>query len=75
MNTPKGKFTTQTCSRCGGAQRVVDPLWLRAERQESGVTLRAMARRLGFSAAYVSDVERGRRAALPRLVAEYEALR
>lgn len=39
------------------------------------MTLREMARRIGVSAAYLSDVERGRRAALPRLVVAYEALR
>ncbi len=34
---------------------------LRAERQRKRISLRAMARTLGISAAYLSDVELGRR--------------
>jgi len=34
---------------------------LRGKRVECGVSVREMARRIGFSAAYVSDVETGRR--------------
>ena len=34
---------------------------LRRERERNGVTLRAMAKQLGISAAYLSDIELGRR--------------
>jgi len=34
---------------------------VRTIREGNGITLRELARRLGWSAAYVSDIERGRR--------------
>lgn len=36
---------------------------LRTKREEMGVSLREMARRVGISAAYLSDIERERRTA------------
>jgi transcriptional regulator with XRE-family HTH domain len=36
-------------------------MWLRWQRERAGVCLREAARRLGTSAAYLSDVERGAR--------------
>jgi len=72
--TTIGKFTTEACQRCGSVVPVVDPRWLRAEREWAGLTLREMACRLGVSATYLSDVERGRRSALPRIVTAYDAL-
>lgn len=73
--TETPKWTKQPCPRCGHAESIVNPGWLRSERQQAGLTLREMARRLGFSAPYISDIEHGRRAALPKIVAAYEALR
>lgn len=47
---------------CGtGEIEVLDPRWLREVREGAGVSVREMARRLGHSAPYVSDVERGKR--------------
>lgn len=74
MSNPRGKYTTEKCQRCGSIGRVVDPHWLRAERQDAEITLREMARRLGVSATYLSDIERGRRSAMPRIVAAYEGI-
>lgn len=34
---------------------------VRSIREANGISLRELARRLGWSAAYVSDIERGRR--------------
>lgn len=34
---------------------------VRTIRESNGISLRELARRLGWSAAYVSDIERGRR--------------
>jgi len=51
------------CACCGGSGRVVvfDGSSLRKRRQLTGVTLRELARRIKVSAAFVSDIELGRR--------------
>lgn len=68
------KYRDEPCSKCGASQTVVDGAWLRALRIVAGYSLRAVAAKLNFSAPYLSDVERGRRAALPHIVKGYEAL-
>jgi transcriptional regulator with XRE-family HTH domain len=68
------KFTDEPCPRCGSAQRVVNGAWLRERRTRAGLSLRDVGARLGYSAVYLSDIERGRRNALPRIVKVYEAL-
>lgn len=57
----------ETCHRCGGSG--VEPrdpreegAEMRAAREARRIGLREMARRLNVTAAYVSDLERGRRA-------------
>jgi transcriptional regulator with XRE-family HTH domain len=55
----------EPCRRCGGSGIEVD--WqafgarIRAARNERGMGLREMARKVGCSPAFVSDLERGRR--------------
>jgi len=53
------------CIRCGGSGKEPDHKALgqamRAKREASGLTLRSLAKRLSFSAAYISDLELGRR--------------
>ena len=68
------KFTNEACSRCGAARRVVNGAWLRQQRQAARITLRDMAKRLGFSAPYICDIELNRRHALPKIVKVYEEL-
>ncbi len=67
--------TTRTfeCVYCGGKGTITrtNPAWLRYIRERAGVTLRGMAKRLGVSAAYVCDVEKGRRAIPDSWRAEY----
>jgi len=43
-------------------------------REYKNVSLRELARRLGFSAAYLSDVELGRRGCSNALLANYKLL-
>lgn len=52
------------CARCNGsgATFAVDPQSLRASRKRAGISLREVARRLSFSAGYISDIEFGKRA-------------
>lgn len=53
------------CPKCEGTGKVLDPRAegevLRKYRQKCAVSLREMSRRLGVSAAYLSDIELGKR--------------
>lgn len=68
------KFREERCPRCGSPGNVINGEWLRAQRIKAGLSLREMAARMGFSAQYVSDVEKNRRNCLPKFRAAYEAL-
>ncbi len=68
------KFTTEPCPRCGAAERIVNPAWLRYQRKAADVTMRQFAGDVGFSAAFICDVEHGRRNCSPKLLDAYEAL-
>jgi hypothetical protein len=59
--TIPSKYRTAVCSHCGSPNQVVCGGYLRALRESAGVSLRQMAKRLGLSAAYVSDIERNHR--------------
>lgn len=65
------------CPRCGGSGEVEDEgvlgMKMRVLRKDAGVTLREMARRIGVSASYLSDLELGRRRWSPRFRSAYEA--
>lgn len=54
-----------TCPRCNGSGTILDDrvvgAELRALRIENGITLRSMARVVGKSVVYLSDLELGRR--------------
>ena len=65
------------CTHCEGLgyTEVPNRGELRLIRERTGTSLRAMARRMGLSAPYVSDVELDRRRATPEIVHAYEMLR
>ncbi len=78
MTSPK--VPTRSCSHCGGTGREMDPVaigkQLRELRQKAGMSLRTVADRLGFTAPYISDLERGNRSFTQELAAKYrEALK
>ena len=50
------------CGHCGHEHAVVNGWWLRWIRERAGLTLRAWASRQGYSAPFISDVERNNRA-------------
>ena len=56
---------SRVCPRCGGSGKVMDDkkigALMRDIRKKAGVSLRAVALQLGLSAAYVCDLELGRR--------------
>lgn len=53
------------CETCGGSGKVPDPVFvgqkMRKLRKAEGKTLRGVARAMKLSAAYLSDLELGRR--------------
>jgi predicted transcriptional regulator len=67
---------TLPCPRCDGRGELerVDGASLREIREESDLSLREFAERIGLSAAYVSDVELGRRRATEKIVEQYRRI-
>ena len=64
-----------TCRHCVGGfvdNPVYQGMMMRKERLKARVGLREVARQLGYSAAYLSDLELGRRAWNDDLVAAYD---
>jgi transcriptional regulator with XRE-family HTH domain len=55
------KENTTICEKCGGSGRMPIPSSLRKDRIKSGKSLRHVADLMGISAAYLSDLELGRR--------------
>ena len=51
------------CKECGGkgTRQVVLPESLKQARIAAGISMRSLAKRLGFTAPYLSDIENGRR--------------
>ena len=70
------EYISFPCSHCAGYGRieVVSPKWLREKRESKNVRLREVARLLGYSASYLSDVELGRRKCNDITLAVYEKL-
>ena len=75
MTTPTDKLHA-TCPRCGGSGSVLDNQAtgkaMRAKREVVGISLRELARRIKWSATYVSDLELGRKVWTERKRARYE---
>ena len=69
--------TMTKCSKCNGAGmlKIASAVLMRAVRINAGISLREMARRLNFSAPYLSDIERGRRACPRDVLTAYEHLK
>lgn len=70
----------RVCPECGGRGKVCDPVQigarLKREREAADVTGRELARRMGYSAMYLCDLEHGRRGWNAKLLAAYlDALR
>lgn len=71
------KLERRVCPHCRGRGETFVPAAgeLRRRRESEGLSLREVARRLGFSAPYLSDVELGRRNATEAILGAYECLR
>lgn len=64
------------CPKCGGSGKVEDPAVvgakMRKARELSGIALHSVAKRMSFSAPYISDLEHGRRSWSPYLIQAYQ---
>lgn len=68
--------TKEKCDFCNGTGKVraIDGSKLRKHRESNGLSLRKFASNLGFSTAYLSDVERNRRGCTDKILEAYEKL-
>ena len=66
------KTKTIICTRCHQERIVVDGIYLRKLRQDKKLSLREVARRNHISAAYLCDIELGRRMAPIALIEFWE---
>ncbi len=68
-------MSTKTCPRCGGSGQVDDPAEqgkkMRELRLAKKLSLKEVARRMNLTAAYISDMELGRRNWRAELVEKY----
>lgn len=67
---------TRPCDKCGGKGELENPIYrgreMRRLRRDADLSLREVARRMDKSAAYISDLELGRRAWSKRLIDFYQ---
>lgn len=62
----------EQCPCCGGEKRSTNGAVLRWERERAGLSVREVARRMGVSAAYLSDIERNRRGRGSEIIARFD---
>ena len=75
-NTPnRPSNRRKSCPRCGGSGTVMHDGFvgqqMRSRREQAGISLRELARRVEWSAAYVSDLELGRKVWTDRKLKRY----
>lgn len=67
---------TIACNKCNGSGEIENAAYrgqeMRKLRQATGLSLRKVAERMGRSAAYISDLELGRRGWSGALIRAYE---
>jgi len=70
-------YKTIACPACKGTGRIVDnddvAVKMRQRREDAGLSLRELARRLHLSIGYMSDLELGRRNWHPTIIKRVEA--
>ena len=64
------------CPKCNGMSEILvtDGATLRATRKRAGLSLRALGERIGVSAAYLCDVEKGARNGTKRVLDGYKKI-
>ena len=70
------RHMTRECRKCNGSGKELDQRAMGAElrrmREESGLSLREVARQLDMVAGYLSDLELGKRGWSVELIGRYE---
>jgi hypothetical protein len=69
----RSKTKPGRCPTCGAKTVIPNGGYFRVLRLRAGLSLREVAKRLRISAAYLSDMELGRRAFHPKYISNYEA--
>lgn len=59
------------CSHCENGN-LINPEWLRFVRRYKNITMKDMAKKIGLSQSYLSDIERGKRACPSIVLKEYK---
>lgn len=70
---PKQTYLNE-CPHCGHQRRVINGAWLRWVRERAGIDQRTLAKRIGISGPYLSDLERNRRECPEIIRREYQKL-
>jgi ribosome-binding protein aMBF1 (putative translation factor) len=60
------------CPKCSTLVPRIDGRSLRAAREVRGVSLRTLAKKVGYSATYLSDIERNQRLVTPNMLLLYK---
>lgn len=68
------KWTVVKCHVCQQVRRVAAYPWMRKVRLAAKISLRNVARKTGYSASYICDIELGRRRANESILKIYEDL-
>lgn len=70
---PKVPHQSLRCGTCGGTGKVdcIPGDQMRSMREDAGISIREMARRIGISPMYLSDLELGRRRFSDQLAEEF----
>lgn len=74
--TSSMKLTAKQCEHCHGRGivRIYEPETLKKTRQKTGISMRAMARKLRISPPYLSDIENGNRTIPENVIRAYRKL-
>ena len=67
------KTVRRACKSCGGSGTIDEilPESARAARKEKGLTLKALADRMGIHSSYCHDLETGKRPFIPKQAAAF----
>jgi len=69
------KTILNTCPCCSNTRKTINGAWLRWKRELAEIDQRSLAKKLGISGPYLSDIERNRRECPFSILVAYSRLR